>query len=118
MSTGLRPVTVKFEMKVFEQIKAMADRRGENASETIRFLIKRGLDERIYKESADLMAGIVREQLELVLGSYGLCPAVDGTKHDLEMGNSRLDGRVSLRRVFKDNIRCMVGKVQFISWDN
>ncbi len=67
MSTELRSVTVKLQSHMFEQIKLMAEKRGETISDTIRHLLSRGLDERVYQENTELIARIVREQMEQVM---------------------------------------------------
>jgi hypothetical protein len=118
MAAGLRSVTVKIELDVFEQIRTMADRRGKTTSDTVRHLIKRGLYEKIYEENVDLIAGIVRDQLELVLKSYGLVAVLDSAVKDINLDNSLFDGRVALRRALKNNSKCTVEKIQLIRWDN
>lgn len=72
MSEKLRSVTVRFCPEMFEQIRMISEKRGENTSDTVRYLISRGLDERIYQKNTDLIAGIVREQVEKALSSYAL----------------------------------------------
>ena len=66
MATTLRSVTVKLPSTVFKQVKEIAGKRGETVSDTIRDLISRGLDERIYLENSELLSRIVREQMEQV----------------------------------------------------
>lgn len=70
MTTTLRSVTVKLQSTLFKQINVIAEKRGENISDTIRHLISRGLDERIYQENTVLISQIVREQMEQVLRTY------------------------------------------------
>jgi hypothetical protein len=118
MAAGLRSVTVKIEPDLFEQIRTMAEKRGKTTSDTVRSLIRRGLDEKIYEENVALIAGIVREQLELVLKSYGLAAVTGGTVNDIKPENSLFDGRVALRRAFKNHSRCTVEKMQLIRWGN
>jgi hypothetical protein len=117
MAVGLRSVTVKIEPDLFEQIRTMAEKRGKTTSDTVRSLIRRGLDEKIYEENVALIAGIVREQLELVLKSHGLA-ATGGTVNDIKLESSLFDGRVALRRAFKNHSRCTVEKMQLIRWGN
>jgi len=56
--------------ELFEQIKTIAEKKGVTHSDVIRDLIVRGLDERIYSQNAQLLAQIVREQMEQVLHSH------------------------------------------------
>jgi hypothetical protein len=74
MASKLRSVTVKFPSSVFKQIKLIAEKRGETISDTVRYLIARGLDERIYQENTELIARIVREQVDQALDSYNTFP--------------------------------------------
>ena len=67
---SLRSTTVKLQPALFEQISLIAEKRGETISDTIRHLITRGLDERIYRENTELIAQVVREQLEQVIGTH------------------------------------------------
>lgn len=70
MTDKLRSVTVKFNNSMFKQIKMIAEKRGETISDTVRYLISRGLDERIHQENTELIAKVVREQVELAMASY------------------------------------------------
>lgn len=115
MPSRLRPVTIKLGPEMVEQIRMMADKRGETTSDAIRYLIKRGLDERVYKENMDLITGVVREQLELALQALGM--AATGGTPDVKLDRNLLDERVVLRRAFKDR-QCRIEKVQVRSWDN
>ena len=101
-----------------EQIRMMAFKRGETVSDVIRHLVRRGLDEKIYEENVDLIAGIVRDQLELVLSSHGLVADAGRTAQGIKSEKSQFDGRVVLRRAFKNHSSCTVEKVQLISWEN
>ncbi|HBQ86126.1 MAG TPA: hypothetical protein DER33_07230 [Syntrophomonas sp.] len=84
--TKLRSVTVKFLPEVFEQIEIIAKKRGETISDTIRYLLKRGLEERIYEENTDLLASVVRTQLEQTLKAYAVYPNLDNVEHPLNRG--------------------------------
>lgn len=105
MSTGLRSVTVKFHQAMFEQIQVISEKRGETISDTIRYLIKRGLDERIYEENADLLAMVVREQVELVMDSYTVFPTFRNTDRPRKVNATTFDARVSLCRTSKNTNR-------------
>ncbi|MHB8073650.1 hypothetical protein E4K67_02825 [Desulfosporosinus fructosivorans] len=102
MSTALRSVTVKFHQAMFEQIKMIAEKRGESISDTIRYLIKRGLDERIYEENADLLATVVRTQIELVMDSYAVFSTYGNTDHPRKVTAKIFDSRITLCRSFKN----------------
>lgn len=56
---------------MFEQIKFIAEKRGETASDTIRYLIARGLDERVYQQNTQLIADVVKEEIKQVMKLYG-----------------------------------------------
>ncbi|MCB8814795.1 hypothetical protein [Desulfosporosinus shakirovi] len=102
MSTDLRSVTVKFHWAMFEQIQVIAEKRGETTSDTIRYLIKRGLDERIYEENTDLLAMVIRKQVELVMDSYTVFPTFRNTDHSRKVTTKIFDARVSLCRTSKN----------------
>ncbi|UWG97055.1 hypothetical protein LPY66_19645 [Dehalobacter sp. DCM] len=70
MSSQLRSVTIKFDQELFEQIRLIADKRGETTSDTVRYLLARGLEERIYEQNAELIARIVREEVEKAMLPY------------------------------------------------
>ncbi|NLM21411.1 MAG: hypothetical protein GX207_06660 [Peptococcaceae bacterium] len=67
---NLRPITVKLQPELFEQIKTIAEKNGMSYSDTVRYLISRGLDEKIHRENVELISQIVREQIEQALNSY------------------------------------------------
>lgn len=102
MPTELRSVTVKFRSAMFDQVKLIAEKRGETVSDTIRHLIKRGLDERVYEENAELLAKVVKDQMETVIKSYVIFPSLDNTEQTVRMVDSVFDRRVSLSRNQKD----------------
>lgn len=103
MATDLRSVTVKFHQDMFDQIKVMAEKRGESTSDTIRYLIKRGLDERIYEENTDLLGKVVREQVEQVMDSYAVFPTYRTSEHSRKV-TAKIDDppRITLCRTIKD----------------
>ena len=72
--TKLRSVTVKFLPEVFEQIEIIAKKRGETISDTI------------YEENTDLLASVVRTQLEQTLKAYAVYPNLDNVEHPLNRG--------------------------------
>jgi hypothetical protein len=71
----LRSVTVKFDSVMYEQIRVIAEKRGETTSDTIRYLIQRGLAERIMEENTDLISRVIRTELEHALELYTITPA-------------------------------------------
>jgi hypothetical protein len=70
MSEKLRSVTIKMSPVMFEQILTIAEKKGYTISETMRYLLKKGMDERIYEENTELLSQVVREQMEDVLLSF------------------------------------------------
>jgi len=74
MSKKPRSVTVKFSPEMFEQIKAIAENRGETLSDTIRYLLARGLDERIFQQNTELLTKILREQIDQALADHSIYP--------------------------------------------
>lgn len=81
MSTALRSVTVRVHTEMFQQIAFMAQKRGETFSDTIRYLVNRGLEEKIYEENTKLLAAVVREQVEAAMKSYAIYPSLDHIKN-------------------------------------
>lgn len=63
----LKKVSVKLHQDKYEIIETIAGKRGVNLSEVIRNLIDKGLEERVLEENTDLIAQIVRQQLDIVL---------------------------------------------------
>lgn len=97
-----RSVTVKFLPDMFEQIKMIAEKRGETISDTVRYLLKRGLEERVYEENTDLIANVVRQEVEQALRYYAIYPSLDNVEHP---NNSTFMERLILRRPNKDENR-------------
>ncbi|WP_052152854.1 hypothetical protein [Dehalobacter sp. UNSWDHB] len=77
MSAELRSVTIKFHSEMFDQISFLAQKRDETLSDTIRYLVDRGLEEKIHLENTKLLAEVVREQVESVIKSYTIYPSLD-----------------------------------------
>ncbi|HHV65702.1 MAG TPA: ribbon-helix-helix protein, CopG family [Peptococcaceae bacterium] len=107
MSSKLRSVTVKLQSEMFEQIKKIAEKRGETISDTIRYLINRGLEDKIYKENTKLLAEVVREQIEQVMKSYVFYPShypsLDHTEHPTWTTERLFNRRVNLCRIDRSN---------------
>jgi len=76
-----RSVTVKILSDMFEQIKMIAEKRGWSISETVRYLLKRGLEERVYEENTDLIVRVVRNEIENALRAYAIYPSLDNVEH-------------------------------------
>ena len=91
----LRSVTVKFSPDMFKQIKMIAEKRGETISDTVRYLLKRGLEERVYEENTDLIASVVRQEVDHALRAYAIYPSLDNVEHP---NNSSFMERLVLRR--------------------
>lgn len=77
----LRSVTVKLPPETFEKIQMLAWKRGETISGTIRYLIKKGMTERVYEENTDLIASVVRKQIDQALKKYAIYPSMDDVEH-------------------------------------
>lgn len=67
MDKELRKTSVKLYSRQYETIEAIANKSGESVSEVVRKLIDQALSERVVEENTDLMAKIIRQQLEVVL---------------------------------------------------
>ncbi|HHW07663.1 MAG TPA: hypothetical protein GXX34_09090 [Clostridia bacterium] len=98
MTSQLKSVTVKMPAVMLEQIKLIAGKRGETLSETIRYLINRGLEERIYEQNTALLQQIVRREVEAAIKSYVIFPSLDNTEKTLRVVDQVFDRRVSLSR--------------------
>lgn len=70
--SGLRSVTFKMNREMYDQIQLVADKKGETLSAVIRSLIIRGLTERVCEENADLIAQVVRSEIEDIVKIYGI----------------------------------------------
>lgn len=77
----LRSVTVKFPPEILEQIKMLASKRGETISDTIRYLIKKGMTEKVFEENTDLIANVVRREIDQALNNYAIYPSMDDVEH-------------------------------------
>ena len=95
----LRSVTVKLLPDMFKQIKKIAEKRGETISDTVRYLLKRGLEEKVYEENTDLIANVVRQEVDHALRAYAIYPSLDNVEHP---NNSSFMERLVLRRSNKD----------------
>ena len=58
---------IKFHKHVHDQIQIISENNGDSFSETVRKLVNRGLTEKVYEENTDLIAWVVRQQLEIVM---------------------------------------------------
>jgi hypothetical protein len=76
MSSKLRSVTVKLTAEMYAQIKIISDKRGATLSETLRDLVLKGLDEKIYKENVDLLTRVLREEMQRTMDAYFGCQPV------------------------------------------
>ena len=64
---NLRKLTIKIPEDTYAVIEKMASKNGDNVSETIRILLNKSLILEWFKENEDLMAAMLRQQMELVL---------------------------------------------------
>ncbi|HZK53242.1 MAG TPA: hypothetical protein VFC84_03440 [Desulfosporosinus sp.] len=67
MPSELKRVSVKFHENLYDQLLKISENNGENLSETIRKLMVRGLNERVYENNTDLIAQVIRQQMEIVM---------------------------------------------------
>ena len=58
---------IKFDKRVHDQIVTIANNKGVNFSDVVRDLVNKGLTEKVYEENTDLIAWVVRQQLEIVM---------------------------------------------------
>jgi hypothetical protein len=86
----LKSVTVKFPVQKLEQIKMVAEKRGETISDTIRYLVDRGMTERIMEENSDMIAAMIKIELEEALRNYKIVPCLDDVEHPDNTFNERL----------------------------
>lgn len=63
----LKGTSIKIPMSKYQTIKNIADREGSSVSEVILKLVDEALTERVVEQNTDIMAKIVRTQLEIVL---------------------------------------------------
>lgn len=86
----LKSITVKFPEQKLEQIKMIAENRGETLSDTIRYLVGRGMTERVLEENSDMIAAMIRVELQKALHNYKIYPCLDDVEHPDNMFNERL----------------------------
>jgi predicted component of viral defense system (DUF524 family) len=67
LDLDLRKVSVKFHKDMYEQINIIAQKNGDSMSETIRQLVGKSLTERVTEKNVDIIAKVVRQQLDDVL---------------------------------------------------
>lgn len=65
--SDLKKISFKAHSEMVETIENIAKQNGESVSETIRQLIEEGLTVKLSQKNTDLIANIVREQMEVVL---------------------------------------------------
>lgn len=67
MAHSFDQMHLRIDEKTMEQIKSVSQKSGESIAETTRMLIKKGLAAGWIDENTDMVAHIVRQQLEAVL---------------------------------------------------
>lgn len=67
MSVELRKTSVKLYQRQYEAIERMAKNEGTSISDVMRELIDRALTEKVAEENTDLIAHVVRKQVESVM---------------------------------------------------
>ena len=63
----LKYVSIRLDEDTLKQIDKIKANEGESRSDVIRQLIKNGLEERVLEENTDLIAKLVRQQMEVVI---------------------------------------------------
>jgi len=86
-----------------DQIKVIAEIRGETVSDTVRNLINRALEERVYEKNTELLTKVVRQQVEAAIKSYVIFPSLDNTEQTVRLVDQVFERRVSLSRENRDN---------------
>ena len=77
----LKSVTVKFTPQMLDQIKLMAAKRGETISDTIRYLVTRGMTERVLEDNAEIIAAIIKTEFENAMKDYRNYLCLDDVEH-------------------------------------
>ncbi|CDX03691.1 Ribbon-helix-helix [Desulfitobacterium hafniense] len=103
MGSELKSVTVKMPADMVDQLKWIAEKRGETVSDTVRKLINRALAERVYEKNTELLTKVVRQQVEAAIKSYVIFPSLDNTERTVRLVDQVFDRRVSLSRENRDN---------------
>lgn len=67
MAAELRKTSVKLYQRQYEAIERMAKNQGMSISDVMRELIDRALTEKVAEENTDLIAHVVRKQVEVVM---------------------------------------------------
>lgn len=67
MAVELRKTSVKLYQRQYEAIERIAKNEGTSISDVIRELIDRALTEKVAEENTDLIAHVVRKQVEVVM---------------------------------------------------
>lgn len=65
--SGLKKISVKIPQDTYDIIENMSKENGNNISETIRDLLIKSLNLEWFKDNEDLMAALIREQMEIVI---------------------------------------------------
>ena len=60
-------ITFRANNDIYKKVKNIADQEGESISKILRQLVEDGLTLKVGNENKDILASIVREQLEIVL---------------------------------------------------
>ncbi|MBU3130685.1 ribbon-helix-helix protein, CopG family [Clostridium tagluense] len=106
-------VTFRVNNNIYDKVKKIADKKGESTSEILRQLVEDGLTLEIGNENKDILASIVREQLEIVLkpkierlakiGSKGGCMSATATFLNVQalMDLSPLERRKDVKQMYE-----------------
>ena len=67
MDRELRKTTVKLHQRLYDVIENIAKKEGVTVSEVMRDLLDKALTERVTEENMDVIARVVRQQVEVVM---------------------------------------------------
>lgn len=67
MANKFRQIHLRVDDELFEIINNISNRSGVSANEVCRDLLRKGLSERIAEDNADLIATVVKQQVELAI---------------------------------------------------
>ncbi|NLK24918.1 MAG: ribbon-helix-helix protein, CopG family [Clostridiales bacterium] len=66
----LKKITFKLHQETYEQLQKICKKENQSMSETIRRLIENGLSERVLEKNTDLIADLVRKQVDVAMTTH------------------------------------------------
>lgn len=67
MTRSLKKISVKLDADMHDRIEQIAIKENESVSQVVRNLIDIGLNERVLEENTELIAKVVRQQMDIVI---------------------------------------------------